>query len=125
MRNSMQRVGRHFLRHEFDCPCGVCLNTPVDSALIQMLDEIRDFYGTPLVVTSGYRCPAHNATVKGASPRSYHQWGMAADFYVVGIHPAELLSHVRIRYGKTSGIGAYSNRIHLDSRGSMAYWDKR
>lgn len=35
--------------------------------------------GAPIVITSGYRCPALNAAVRG-SPRSQHMRGEAADF---------------------------------------------
>lgn len=43
-----------------------------------LLDPLRDAIGSPLTVTSGYRCPELNAAVGGA-PRSHHLRGMAAD----------------------------------------------
>lgn len=42
------------------------------------LQPARDFFGVPIRVTSGYRCPALNKAVKG-SPTSFHALGCAAD----------------------------------------------
>ena len=43
-----------------------------------VLDPLRDWYGKPLTVSSGYRCAALNKAVKGAS-NSQHMSGQAAD----------------------------------------------
>ena len=43
-----------------------------------VLDPLRQAWGRPLTVTSGYRCPALNAAVGGAR-NSHHKRGMAAD----------------------------------------------
>lgn len=43
-----------------------------------VLDPLRDAYGKPITVTSGYRSPALNAAVKG-SKTSQHVKGQAAD----------------------------------------------
>jgi uncharacterized protein YcbK (DUF882 family) len=43
-----------------------------------MLEEMRGRRGAPIIITSGYRCAAHNRKVGGA-PRSLHMYGMAAD----------------------------------------------
>jgi len=42
------------------------------------LQPIRDSYGKPIVVTSGYRCPALNVKI-GGSRTSQHMKGQAAD----------------------------------------------
>ena len=44
----------------------------------KVLDPLRDAYGKPIIVTSGYRSPAINAAVKG-SKTSQHMKGQAAD----------------------------------------------
>lgn len=44
----------------------------------QLLDPIRRRYGAPIIVTSGYRCPALNTAVGGAL-NSHHIVGCAAD----------------------------------------------
>ena len=60
-------------------------NTPtkdIENKLIQLvnkvLDPLREWYKKPIVVTSGYRCPALNKAVKGAVS-SQHMKGEAAD----------------------------------------------
>ena len=46
--------------------------------LIEQLDKIREKYGKPIYINSGYRCPELNTVVKGVST-SQHQLGCAAD----------------------------------------------
>ncbi|WP_418308481.1 YcbK family protein, partial [Parasutterella sp.] len=50
----------------------------VQEGLYQLLEEIRDEFGKPIVVNSGYRSPEHNKNIGGAK-NSYHVKGMAAD----------------------------------------------
>ena len=42
------------------------------------LDPIREVFGDPIMVASGYRCPELNAAC-GGSPTSEHKTGFAAD----------------------------------------------
>ena len=51
----------------------------------QLLDPIRRRYGAPIIVTSGYRCPALNTAVGGVA-NSHHIVGCAADI-VGGLPP--------------------------------------
>lgn len=44
----------------------------------RVLDPLREAWGKPLTVTSGYRCPELNKIVGGAKT-SHHLRGMAAD----------------------------------------------
>lgn len=60
-------------------------NTPSDSGrawLVRLteniLDPLREAYGKPIIVTSGYRCPELNKAVGGATG-SQHMLGQAAD----------------------------------------------
>lgn len=43
-----------------------------------VLDPLREAWGKPIMVTSGYRCPALNKAVGGV-PTSMHTQGRAAD----------------------------------------------
>ena len=43
-----------------------------------VLDPLREWYGKPITVNSGFRCPALNKAVKG-SATSQHMTGQAAD----------------------------------------------
>ena len=45
---------------------------------IEQLDELRRLYGRPIIITSGYRCPALNKAV-GGKPNSQHVKGQAVD----------------------------------------------
>lgn len=51
----------------------------------QLLDPIRRRYGAPIIITSGYRCPALNTAVGGVA-NSHHIVGCAADI-VGGLPP--------------------------------------
>lgn len=46
--------------------------------VLRLLDPLRELWGAPLTVTSGYRCEALNRAVGGVST-SHHLRGMAAD----------------------------------------------
>lgn len=48
-----------------------------------VLDPVRDMVNTPIIITSGYRCPKINRLVGGAN-NSQHMSGCAADFHVQG-----------------------------------------
>ena len=63
-------------------------NTPPASAIKALndlvdnvLDPLRDAWGGPIRVNSGYRCPELNKAV-GGTPGSQHQRGEAADITV-------------------------------------------
>ena len=77
----------NFSAREFDVhepfPAAYADNLPELASLCQWL---RDLAGTPGLVTSAYRSPAHNSEVHGSST-SQHMKGEAADviFYATGI----------------------------------------
>lgn len=53
-------------------------------ALVQnILDPLREAFGKPIYVTSGYRCPRLNAAVGGVA-NSNHMKGLAADIRATG-----------------------------------------
>ena len=45
----------------------------------RIIQEFRNFYGKPVRITSGFRCPVLNRMV-GGSPTSVHMTGYAVDF---------------------------------------------
>lgn len=53
-----------------------CLNQLIDN----ILDPLREAYGQPIIVSSGYRCPELNKAVGGAKT-SQHTFGQAADIH--------------------------------------------
>ena len=50
-----------------------------------VLDPLREQWGLPIRVTSGYRCPELNEEVGGVED-SYHMEGCAADITALGIN---------------------------------------
>jgi len=68
----------NFDLEEFECPC--CGKGPgkMDLVTVVSLDNARAEAGIPFIITSGYRCPDHNAEVGGISS-SAHVRGYAVD----------------------------------------------
>lgn len=55
------------------------ISSNIDKLLIP-LNKIRELYGKPMSVSSGFRPPSLNAKVKGAAKKSSHAVGLACDF---------------------------------------------
>lgn len=72
------------------------------TAVAEMLSTIREHFGRPLVVHSGFRCPALNKVV-GSSPSSQHPKGEAADFHVSGVSLEEVYRWIRDESGLPYG----------------------
>lgn len=53
----------------------------VQRLISEVLDPLRDWYGKPICINSGYRCPELNRAV-GGMDNSYHLTGCAADIDV-------------------------------------------
>lgn len=73
-----------FLRSETAEKLGID-NTPSDHEIIEniqytmeYLNKVREEFGEPIYVNSGYRCKALNDAV-GGSKNSYHMTGLAVD----------------------------------------------
>ena len=59
-----------------------------------ILQPLRDYFGRPLRVTSGYRSPELCIAI-GSSINSQHAKGQAADFEIPGISNKELAEHIK------------------------------
>ena len=83
-------------------------------SLVRVLKTIEQRYGHKIVVTSGYRSPAHNRRARGAK-NSLHMFCAAADIQVQGVSKWELASFVRAMPGR-GGVGTYchTNSVHVD-----------
>ena len=71
------RVSKNFSLKEFQCPC--CGRVMLDARLLSFLQTLRNQYGQPIIITSGYRCEIHNIYIGGRED-SLHLEGRAADF---------------------------------------------
>ncbi len=54
----------------------------------KILDPLREAWGAPIIVTSGYRCQKLNTAVGGAKS-SQHMYGQAADIRTVSDKPSD------------------------------------
>lgn len=114
------QISPHFKRSEFTCRCG-CGKDTVDAELITVLEQIRNYFNRPVVVTSGYRCPARNEAVGGAHG-SMHMEGKAADIQVAGVYPSDVVKFAEQVMPNGGGIGIYETWTHVDVRDSKARW---
>ena len=58
-----------------------------------VLELVRSEVGSPIIVSSGYRCPALNAAVGGAAS-SQHMKGQAADFTIPGMTNLDVVREI-------------------------------
>jgi uncharacterized protein YcbK (DUF882 family) len=128
--------GRHFTVAELACHDG----TPYPEAfadrlpeLMALLDAVRDAWGGPVEVVSGYRTPAHNAELlaldakegaHGVASGSQHVEGRAADIRPAGKpgQASALWQAVMHLYNdgklpQLGGVGLYvkSGWVHVDT----------
>lgn len=115
------KLSNNFVSTEFDCKGNdnCCNKTLIDPKLVVYLQAIREHFGKPITITSGYRCPKHNSRVGGAT-NSRHTKGQAADIVVSGVAPLEVAKFAESIGIK--GIGLYSNFVHIDTRESKSFW---
>lgn len=124
-KGSALKLSDNFKSTEFDCRgCRCCTETLVDEQLVAYLQQIRDHFGVPVIITSGYRCLIHNANVGGTSGSTHFQ-GKAADIQVKGVAPAEVAKFAE-SIG-ILGIGLYESDsdgwfVHIDTRVVKSFW---
>lgn len=116
-----EQLSEHFKRGEFACHCG-CGGDEVSMKLIELLEEIRTFFGKPISITSGFRCEAYNKAVGGAKA-SQHCQGIAADIQVHGVPAPQVFRKLEEHFGtRIGGMGSYPNWVHVDVRSGHARW---
>ena len=121
----MGDLTKNFSRHEVACRCGECSGLPTDPVelarfmdALNKLQGVRNVYGGPLVLSSGYRCPAHNAKVSSTGLNGPHTKG-AFDVLVSGAD-AHRFVLVAVSNGVT-GLGI-SQRNRHESRFIHVDW---
>lgn len=118
------RVSQNFMRYEFMCPCG-CGRSGADVMLLPILEEVRAWAGDIVHISSGFRCETHNASIPGASKRSFHIEAKAADIKVAGRRPIQVYRFLNERYPQNLGLGIYDTFTHVDVRYGRGRWDYR
>ncbi len=128
-RDSTRQLSPSFRVREFGCKgSDVVL---LDEELVVLLQCIREHFGKPVHITSGYRTAAHNAAV-GGSKSSQHLLGRAADFYVEGVDVAAVADYAETLLPGRGGIGRYpkdakhptrkTGWVHIDTRANKSRW---
>ena len=100
----------------------------VDETLTVVLQCIRDHFGKPVTITSGYRTAAHNAAVGGAKS-SQHLLGRAADIRVAGVSVEDVAAYAESLMPDWGGVGRYPVKagratgwVHVDTRQNKRRW---
>ena len=144
-------VSRHFTLPEFACHGGepypdVWIDERL-TPLCSVLDQIRDAWGGPLTVVSGYRTAAFNGALiqasqfrngglSGVAQNSQHVQGRAADIRPdnpTEMRNAQLWDLIKALYADghgrinmLGGLGIYTGWVHVDIRprlnGHLAMW---
>lgn len=113
-------LNQYFKRSEFACRCG-CGTSTVDAELLQVITDVREHFGRPVIINSGHRCAKHNSAVGGAK-NSVHLTGKAADIRVAEFAPRVVASYLEEKYPSLYGIGRYGTFTHIDVRDVKARW---
>lgn len=102
---------KHLTEEEFKCPC--CGKCKMDEEFMFRLMDARRIADTPFIITSGFRCYAHNKEVGGYKSSS-HTLGFAADIAVNGDRTRAIIVSALIEAGFTR-IGVGQGLVHVDS----------
>lgn len=103
---------KHFKKSEFTCKCGCGMNN-ISIELVKVLEDIRNHFGQPVVVTSGCRCASHNKKVGGVQG-SRHVVGKASDIYVKGVSATTLLAYTKQLVAQGKLRYTYTNNSNMN-----------
>ncbi len=107
-----------FVNDELKCKCG-CEGQAMDDDFMNIIEQMRAQSGFPYIVSSAYRCPAHNHRVSTTGFNGPHTTGKAIDLLVYHGR-AHKVVELALKFGihgiGVSQKGKHSSRfIHLDN----------
>ena len=118
-------LSANFKVKEFMCHDS-CDKVLSDINLVSKLQDLRDYLGKPVTITSGYRTASYNKQCGGAE-NSYHLKGQAVDIYCTGVKP--IVIALWAEFNGLGGIGLYLDRtqefVHIDTRQNKYRWVNR
>jgi len=117
------QLTKNFKLSEFECNYKGERKVMLDMRLVDELQKLRDIIKKPIDISSGYRTPEKNNSLKNSSPKSKHLLGIAVDIFVEGMSVEEV--YFIAKHLQFNGIGLYDSHIHLDVRDKKAFWDER
>jgi uncharacterized protein YcbK (DUF882 family) len=135
------QLSPHFSLEEFRCSSGEFVPRELMANLHELVDDVlepvRQRWGAPIIVVSGYRSPTYNEAIRrvsderakqaglahgGVAQNSQHLYARAADIRPVHLADVPALKKVveeLLRAGKLpklGGLGTYPAWLHLDTR---------
>ena len=126
-KDGSRRLAPSFTVREFRCKDGSD-EILVDEALVLLLQCIREHFGEPVTITSGYRTASHNTKV-GGSKSSQHLLGRAADIQVQDTDPLAVAAYAESLMPGWGGVGRYPVKagrakgwVHVDTRANKSRW---
>ncbi len=91
--------------------CSHCKQLMIHAGLMNLLQKARGVLG-PLSISSGYRCPAHNAVISSTGKTGPHTTGMAVD--ILTSNSQERKQLIDYFANKVTGLGIAKSFIHID-----------
>ena len=126
-KDGAKQLSPAFKVREFRCRDGSDV-VMIDESLVVLLQCIREHFGKPITITSGYRTAAHNTAV-GGSKSSQHLLGKAADIQVADTTVEAVAAYAESLMPDWGGVGRYpvkSGRakgwVHVDTRAKKSRW---
>ena len=106
------QVSKFFKVQEFAQKDYRCDRVLIDSELVEVLEDIRTHFNSPVIITSGYRTQEYNEKIGGVK-NSQHTKGTAADIKVKMVEANKVQNYLNRKYPNKYGIGRYENFTHL------------
>ena len=126
-KDGAKQLSPAFKAREFRCRDGSDA-IMIDQPLVVLLQCIREHFGKPITITSGYRTAAHNKSVGGAKS-SQHLLGRAADIQVADTTVEAVAAYAESLMPDWGGVGRYPVKagrakgwVHVDTRPNKSRW---